>query len=171
MNELKSIAKEVHYAIKGNDIDLAIKLLNANEKLGILSYKTPFGTCLHDASTHGYQILVEYLVSKGVNINERGGILGGNALNEAVKNQHIDLINYLLDLNIEMVIEESEHNPLFTAIYVGNLTIVKILIFRGIDYKISYTSDYMNNMDAEAFALERGEKEISSYLNSLKWQD
>ncbi|MEO9279202.1 ankyrin repeat domain-containing protein [Acinetobacter sp. WA-87] len=168
MNDLKSIAREIHYAIKGNDIDLAIKLLNVNEKLGILSYKTPFGTWLHDASAHGRQILVEYLVNKGVDINERGGILGGNALNEAVKSQHIDLINYLLDLNVEMIIDESEHNSLFTAIYVGNLTIVKILIFRGIDYKISYTSDYMNNMDAEAFALERGEKEIASYLNFLK---
>ena len=168
MNDLKSIAREIHYAIKGNDIDLAIKLLNVNEKIGILSYKTPFGTWLHDASAHGLQILVEYLVNNGVDINERGGILGGNALNEAVKNQYIDLINYLLDLNVEMIIDESEHNSLFTAIYVGNLTIVKILIFRGIDYKISYTSDYMNNMDAEAFALERGEKEIASYLNSLK---
>ena len=48
-----------------------------------------------------------------------------------VKNQHIDIINYLLDLNIEMIIEESEYNPLFTAIYVGNLTIVKILILRN----------------------------------------
>lgn len=168
MNDLKSIAREIHSAIKGNDIDLAIKLLNANEKLGILSYKTPLGTWLHDASAHGHQILVEYLVNKGVDINERGGILGGNALNEAIKNQYIDLINYLLDLNVEMIIDESEYNPLFTAIYVGNLTIVKILIFRGIDYKISYMSDYMNNMDAEAFALERGEKEIASYLNSLK---
>ncbi|EOX7512389.1 ankyrin repeat domain-containing protein, partial [Acinetobacter baumannii] len=74
-------------------------------------------------------------------------------------------------LNIEMIIEEPEYNPLFTAIYVGNLTIVKILIFRGIDYKISYTGDYMNNMDAEAFALERREKQIASYLNSLKHKD
>ncbi|MGN5725170.1 ankyrin repeat domain-containing protein [Acinetobacter calcoaceticus] len=123
---------------------------------------------MHDASAHGRQILVEYLVNKGVDINERGGILGGNALNEAVKNQHIDLINYLLDLNVEMIIDEFEYNPLFTAICVGNLTIVKILIFRGIDYKISYTSHYMNNMGAEAFALECGEKEIASYLNSLK---
>ncbi|EPL4575531.1 ankyrin repeat domain-containing protein, partial [Acinetobacter baumannii] len=70
-----------------------------------------------------------------------------------------------------MIIEEPEYNPLFTAIYVGNLTIVKILIFRGIDYKISYTGDYMNNMDAEAFALERREKQIASYLNSLKHKD
>ncbi|MGX2712997.1 ankyrin repeat domain-containing protein [Acinetobacter baumannii] len=168
MNDLKSIAREIHYAIRDGDIDLAIKLLNSNEEQGILRYKTPFGTWLHDASAYGRQILVEYLVNKGVDINERGGVLGGNALNEAVKNQHIDIINYLLDLNIEMIVEESEHNPLFTAIYVGSLTIVKILIFRGIDYKVSYTGDYMNNMDAEAFALERGEKEIASYLHSLK---
>ncbi|MBJ6351262.1 hypothetical protein ACNPMZ_04095 [Acinetobacter pittii] len=64
MNDLKSIAREIHCAIKGNDIDFAIKLLNVNEKLGILSYKTPFGTWLHDASAHGRQILVEYFVIK-----------------------------------------------------------------------------------------------------------
>ncbi|MCU7696828.1 hypothetical protein OD757_06300 [Acinetobacter sp. AYS6] len=40
---------------------------------------------MHDASAHGRQILVEYLVNKGIDINERRGILGGNALNEEVK--------------------------------------------------------------------------------------
>ncbi|OBL61088.1 ankyrin repeat domain-containing protein [Acinetobacter baumannii] len=46
---------------------------------------------MHDASAHGRPILLEYLVNKGADINERGGVLGGNALNEAVKNQHIDI--------------------------------------------------------------------------------
>lgn len=52
--------------------------------------------------------------------------------------------------------------------YLKTLYSCEKLISHGIDYKMSYTGNYMNKMDAEAFALERGEIEIADYLNSLK---
>lgn len=168
MSELKILAKDIHSAIREGNCDLAIKLLQDNHDLGILHFKTPFGTWLHDAASYSRESVVKYLVSAGININERAGPIGGNALSEAVNEQNLDIIHYLLDLNIEIITSDSVQNPLFTAIYRGNLSIVKLLVKYGVDYKVSYSGEYASNLDAEAFALERGEKEIAEYLHSLK---
>lgn len=168
MSELKAITNGIHSAIRDGHSDLAIKLLQDNHHLGILNIKTPFGTWLHDTACYGRKSIIEYLVSVGININERDGPFGGNALSEAVNQQDLDIINYLLDLNIEIITSDSVQNPLFTAIYRGNLDIVKLLVKYGIDYTVSYSGGYANNLDAEVFALERGEKEIADYLHTLK---
>lgn len=168
MNDLKIIAREIHAAIRDGHTELAKKLLKDNLHLGILHYKTPFGTWLHDAALYGRKDVLEYLVLSGFNINERGGTFGGTALSEAISSEFFDIVEYLLDLNVDMITSDSVQNPLFTAIVKGNLDIVKVLIKYGIDYKISYSGEYANNLDAEAFALERGEKELADYLHHLK---
>ena len=48
------------------------------------------------------------------------------------------------------------------------MEIVKLLIERGIDYCISYTSESMNDMDAEAFARKQGQTEIANYIAERK---
>lgn len=171
MNELKIIAKDIHSAIRDGNNDLAIKLLKDNKHLGILNFKTPFGTWLHDAASYNRKDIIVYLVSAGVDINEQGGPLHGNALSQAVNKENIEIIEYFLNLNMEIITSDSIKNPLFTAIYRGNLDIVKMLIKYGADYKIAYSGDYADNLDAEAFALERGEIEIANYLHSLKQKD
>jgi len=171
MDELKIIAKNIHSAIRGGNNELAIKLLKDHRHLGILNFKTPFGTWLHDAALHNRKNIIIYLISAGIDIDEQGGPFGGNALSEAVNKQNVEIIEYLLSLNIEIITSDSIKNPLFTAIYRGNIDIVKILINHGVNYKVAYTGDYAQNLDAEAFALERGEKEIANYLHSLKKKD
>lgn len=171
MDELKIIAKNIHSAIRDGNNELAIKLLKDHRHLGILNFKTPFGTWLHDAALHNRKNIIIYFISAGIDINEQGGPFGGNALSEAVNKQNVEIIEYLLSLNIEIITSDSIKNPLFTAIYRGNIDIVKILINHGVNYKVAYTGDYAQNLDAEAFALERGEKEIANYLHSLKKKD
>lgn len=63
-------------------------------------------------------------------------------------NKNLEIIEYLLSLNIEIITSDSIKNPLFTAIYRGNLDIVKILIKHGVNYKVAYTGDYAQNLDA-----------------------
>lgn len=171
MDELKIIAKNIHSAIRDGNNELAIKLLKDHRHLGILNFKTPFDTWLHDAALHNRKNIIIYLISAGIDINEQGGPFGGNALSEAVNKQNFEIIKYLLSLNIEIITSDSIKNPLFTAIYRGNIDIVKILINHGVNYKVAYTGDYAQNLDAEAFASERGEKEIANYLHSLKKKD
>ncbi|ENU79210.1 hypothetical protein F975_02902 [Acinetobacter sp. ANC 3789] len=164
--DFESIAL-IRNAIKNNDLNTLKEIFTTFPKL--MSIDTPFGTWLHVASSSGTLEIVKYLVLQGLDPNKKGGTFGGNILNTAASSGHIDITEYLLSLNnVEMDISEPERNPLFGAIMKGNLNIVKILIENGIDYKISYTGDYMNNMDAEGFALERGEKEIADYLHLLK---
>lgn len=171
MDELKIIAKDIHSAIRDGNNELAIKLLKDYRHLGILNFKTPFGTWLHDAALHNRKDIIVYLVSAGVDINEQGGPLRGNALSQAVNKENIENIEYFLNLNMEIITSDSIKNPLFTAIYRGNFDIVKILIKHGVNYRVAYTGDYTEHLDAEAFALERGEREIANYLHSLKKQD
>jgi ankyrin repeat protein len=65
-------------------------------------------------------------------------------------------------------VDEPERNPLFSAVNYGSLNIVKLLIERGVDPSICYTGESMKNMDALAFAVELGKKDIAEYLRSLK---
>ena len=63
---------------------------------------------------------------------------------------------------------ESLKALLFSAIQGSHMEIVKLLIERGIDYCISYTSESMNDMDAEAFARKQGQTEIANYIAERK---
>lgn len=157
----------IRNAIKNHDLNTLKEIFATFPKL--MSIDTPFGTWLHVAASSGALEVVKYLVLRGLDPNKKGGTFGGNILNTAASSGHIDITEYLLSLNnVDMDISEPERNPLFGSIIKGNLDIVKILIENGIDYKASYTGEYMNNMDAEKFALERGEKEIADYLHALK---
>ncbi len=82
----------------------------------------------------------------------------------AASNGHVEIVRSLLDVGAELDVSKPERNPLFGAIYGGHLEIVKLLVERGIDYRVSYTGQSMKNMDALAFALERGQREIARYL-------
>ena len=55
-------------------------------------------------------------------------------------------------------------NPLFAAIYGGHFDIAKVLIEKGIDTKVKYSGSCMKDMNARAFATERGETEIAQLL-------
>ncbi|WUR12418.1 ankyrin repeat domain-containing protein [[Empedobacter] haloabium] len=126
---------------------------------------TPFGTLLHVAAGEGNIEAMNILISSGADINSRSGIFKGNALNYAASKGQIDAVSFLLDLNSEMDTDEPEKNPLFGAIYIGNIEIVRMLIKKGIDINVRYTGPSMHEMDAHAFAVERGQREIAAELS------
>jgi len=162
MNEVLLKAAEIRSAIQHSDLEKVVALIEAD--LATLQMMTPFGTWLHLAATAGTIDIVKYLVDAGIEVNTRGGTFKGSAINLAASNGHIEIVRYLLEQGAEMDVSEPERNPLFAAIYGGNLAVVELLVSSGIDYCVKYTGESMTNMDAIAFAYERGQKEIADYL-------
>ena len=54
--------------------------------------------------------------------------------------------------------------PCLPQIHGGHLEIVKLLVEKRVDISIKYSGSSMKDMDAYAFAMERGETAIAEYL-------
>ena len=157
--------KEIRDAIKRGNLEKVKELINSYD--GILNVMTPFGTLLHIAATHGKIEIVKYLIECGFDINTKDTDFSAGAIVDAASNGHIEIAEYLLNNGADMDISESKRNPLFAAIYGGHKNIVELLVNKGIDIHVRYTSETMQDMDAYAFAIERGQSEIASYLKGL----
>jgi ankyrin repeat protein len=144
------------------DITKVDSLIRSN--IDLLTVMTPFGTWLHVASSFGKLEIVKHLIALGSKVNARGGTFDGNALNIAASGGYLDIVRYLLSCGAEMDVSEPKRNPLFGAIYGRSEETVKVLLEHGIDTHVKYTSSTMNNMDALAFAIERGEGKIADIL-------
>lgn len=164
--EIIQLAKEIRTAIKQNNVERVVELIGSDMEL--LNLVTTFGTFLHVAATHGKLEIVKKLIELGADINRRGAILGGGAINEAASDGHIEIVRYLLSCGAELDVSEPERNPLFSAILGGHIDIVKLLIENGIDIHVKYTGESMKNMGALAFAHERGQKVIADLLDPDK---
>ncbi|HBF37743.1 MAG TPA: hypothetical protein DDW50_10515 [Firmicutes bacterium] len=156
------IVKEIRTAIKQDDVEKAVRLIGSDSEL--LNMMTPFGSWLHVAASHGKLEIVKRLVKLGADINKQGGVFNGGALNEAATEGHFEIVKFLLSCGADIDISDPERNPLFGAILSGNADIVRLLIGCGIDTHVKYTGKSMKNMDALAFAIERGQKEIADLL-------
>jgi len=133
----------------------------------LLTANTPFGSLLHVAASEGNYRICKLLLSLGADINNKSGMSGGNALNEAATKGVKEVVELLLNSGADMSSDEPEQNPLFSAIYGQNLEVAKLLVERGIDFRVRYTGEYMNEMDAVNFANERGVTDIRDYLLGL----
>jgi ankyrin repeat protein len=154
--------REMRAAIKKGDVHQVEALLGSDKAR--LNMMTVFGTWLHVAAAHGQLEVVKRLVAMGADVHAYGGIEGGGALNLAAAKGHIDVVQYLLSCGAKLDVSEPERNPLFGAVYGGHLDIVKLLVARGIDFRLKYSGSSMKNMDALAFAQEWGQSEIAEFL-------
>ncbi|MDC2866687.1 suppressor of fused domain protein [Bacillus sp. BP-3] len=161
------LAKGIRTAIKQNNVERVVELIGSDMELLNMDMG-PFGTFLHVAATHGKLEIVKRLIELGADINKRGGVYGGGALNQAASKGQIEIVRYLLSCGAEIDVGEPERNPLFGAIQGGYVDIAKLLIENGIDVHVKYTGEYMKNMDALAFAHEQGQMEIANLLDSDK---
>ncbi|MDM5312616.1 ankyrin repeat domain-containing protein [Peribacillus frigoritolerans] len=156
------IAKDIRGAIKSDQLDTLRDLLEKEPEM--LTVMTPFGTWLHIAAAYGRLEIIEYLINAGIDINAQGGTFSANALERAAIKGHLDIAEYLINQNVEIDTSEPDRNPLFAAIYGGHFEIVKLVVENNIDISIKYSGDNMKDMDAYAFANERGQTEIAEYL-------
>lgn len=165
MNELEA-TKALREAVKAGDVDRVRSVVAGSADR--LHYVTPFGTWLHIAAKSGGLDLVQALISMGADINAKGGTFGGAPINVAAGYGQAQIVKVLLAAGAELDVGEPERNPLFSAIQGGHVEIVKLLVESGIDFRVRYTGESMKDMDAEAFARERGQTEIGKYLDELK---
>jgi ankyrin repeat protein len=156
--------KRIRDAIKAADDAAAEALIAADP--GQLAATTVFGTWLHVAASHGRLRVVQFLARAGADINARGGILGGTPLNEAASAGHLPVVQFLLSAGAVMETREPEVNPLFSAIYGGHPDVVRLLLASGIDARLRYTGPRMRDMDAVAFARERGQFALADLVAS-----
>jgi len=159
------LANDIRKAIKNGQLDVVEELLKKEPEM--LTWVTPFGTWLHIAAAHGQLEIVEYLINSGLDVNAEGGTFSTNALERAASKGYLDIVQHLFNQNIEMDTSEPDRNPLFAAIYGGNLEIVKLLVENDIDISKKYSGENMKDMDAYAFAIERGQTEIAEYLKRM----
>ncbi|WP_147536279.1 ankyrin repeat domain-containing protein [Bacillus marasmi] len=156
------IAKEIRTAIKNGQLETLRNLLEKEPEM--LIWMTPFGTWLHVAASHGHLEIIKYLINTGIDVNAQGGTFSTNALERAATKGYIDIVEYLINQNVEFDTSEPDRNPLFAAIYGGHFDIVKLLVENQIDISIKYSGENMKDMDAYAFAIERGQTKIAEYL-------
>jgi uncharacterized protein len=158
----KQIAIKIRAAIKRGDVQNVAALLNTDTRL--VHLMTPFGTWLHVAASHGQPEIVKLLIGLGADVNAYGGIAGGGALSLAASKGHVEIVQYPLSCGANLDVSEPERNPLFSAIHGGHVDVAKLLIDNGIDVQVKYSGPSMQNMNALAFAQERGHREIAKLL-------
>lgn len=158
----QSLMRQTRIAIRSGDDAEAITLIDSDPEQ--VSFITPFGSWLHVAAVFGRLRVVQHLLQKGANVNVKAGTFGGSPINEAASKGHLDVVLALLQSGASLDTSEPERNPLFSAIYGGHMEVVKLLLSHGIDPSIKYSGSNMTDMDAIAFARERGQTEIASFL-------
>lgn len=151
-------------AVQSGDVEAFTRLVAGDH--GVLGMMTPFGTWLHVAAAAGKEHMVDYLVAAGLDVNTRGGTFKGNALHVAASSGRLEVVRKLLVLGAEMDTSEPERNPLFGAVYGSHRHVVELLLGCGIDATVKYSGDSMTDMDAVAFARERGELALAALIES-----
>jgi uncharacterized protein len=158
-------SKMVRAAIKADDVDGVAALLEARRNL--LDAVTPFGTWLHVAATAGSLDVTKKLVEMGADIDKCGGTFDAGPLKVAASYGNVEIVRFLLEQGATLDLSEPFRNPLFGAIHIGHLAIVKLLIERGLDSSVKYSGEVMKDMDAIAYAEQQGRFEIAEFLKSL----
>jgi ankyrin repeat protein len=159
------VLKVAHETI--NVGDLAAFKAYIEAKPDRLHTVTPFGTWLHLAIMRGQPEIAKYLIAAGLDVNKNSGISDSNSLDFAASNGDLEMVKYVHAKGAIFDTTEPTRNPLFSAIYGGHKHVVQWLLDNGIDYCVKYTDENMINMDAIAFAVERGQTEIAKMIRDF----
>jgi len=160
----RNVPVHIIEAIKANDSATIVELFvnNPDQK----TFVTPFGSesWIGYAAQVGKLAAIEALIESGVDLMQADAHDGALPICSAASAGHVDIVRYLLKVGIELDVSESVRNPLFSAIVGRSPEIVTLLLEAGIDSTARYNSPSMEDMDAVAFALMRGESKCASII-------
>lgn len=163
-----SFGKQAREAIKSGNLTTLERLLRLEPQR--VNELTIFGSLLHIAAGKGNIPAIDCLLKCGADINLRGGPFEAGPIMHAVSNGHLEATEYLLAHGARMETDEPFRNPLFSAVYNNNIAMVEMLVGAGIDFKIRYTGENMDNVDAQTHARNLGRDSIARYLAKLQGQ-
>lgn len=156
-NRTIEISDNITRRIKAKDKSVLDMLQTNNSMINLV---TKEGSLLNVAIKAKDIYIVKELLNAGIDVNKFSGI----ELCTAISEGEIEIAELLLSKNITLNLSSPKLNPLFLAIRKGNVKLVRMLKSYGIDVKISYTNEFMRNMDAITFAKQCGQNEIADLL-------
>ena len=124
-------------ACKEGCLDIVKVLVQAGAKLRVKD--NDGNTCLSVASREGHTETVRYLVGLGqVDVNQLGGCHKSTALHKAVRQNHVDAVQVLIDAGADIDKKDSEgRTPLLHACSRGCLDTVKVLVQAGAKLRVT----------------------------------
>ncbi len=162
----KNVIQKMRQAIAQDDIDTVKMLMSENDDW--MDVETATGSFLHDASKLGMYDIVCILVEEGMDVNKKGGMADLTPVVEAAFSGKLKIIDYLYNHGANIYDEDFESNPLFAAIYNNHFEVVKYLVDKGIDTKVTYSIGDIEECDAYEYARQYGRTEIAEYLKALR---
>lgn len=132
----KSRLTEIRDVIENGDLDTLKNLVESDSE--ILKLDSVFGSVLHIALGIGKPEIVRWVLENGADPNMKSEYEELSCLNRAIGKKNIELVRLVLDHGAALDTTDTLSNPLFGAIYYGNLEIAKLLIDRGLDVNVQY---------------------------------
>jgi ankyrin repeat protein len=117
----------IYKACADGSLDIATVLVDAGADVNL---KSPQGFApLFAAIQNNHKPVVEYLLSKGVHIDEKNGKLGLTALHKACINGSLDIATVLVDAEADInVKDESGFTPFYSAVHNHHIPVIKYLL-------------------------------------------
>lgn len=159
--EAESLATELHHAAVKGDVNATRKAI---EKGANVDAKDEFGwTPLLRAVATKNKELVDFLISKGANVNAKNTSDGTTVIGYACMwgEENKSIVELLLSKGARLnVTDGAGRTPLFVPVMGGNLSIVELLLSKGIDVN----SKDRNGQTALSFAEQNGNQEMIELL-------
>ncbi|MEZ6122643.1 MAG: suppressor of fused domain protein [Planctomycetaceae bacterium] len=134
-------------------------LRTVDEEPESLTIQIDGGSLLQRCAYNGLEAAVAGLLERGADPNFQTTCYSETPLEKAATKGHLRIVEMLLRHNADFRLGR----PVISAIYSGNLDIVKLLVHRGADLSRLYDAEFT----ALGYAESRGETEIANYLRSL----
>ncbi len=152
---------DLHAAATVGDLPRVRQLVDANPA-SVASYSADGFPALGLAAYTGQAAVVDYLLSKGADVNQIGKNRGRfTALTGAVSSGHLDVVNRLLEAGADPNYwYQGGYTPVLEAAASGNLPILELLVAHGGDL----AAETEQGKTAVALAEERKHPEIAAWL-------
>jgi ankyrin repeat protein len=151
-------------AIEDGDLD-AIRVMIEDESASVdtpIEYGDHSITPLLKAAWDGELEIVQYLISKGANVNAIDGSTNGTALMNAVVGNHTEIVKALLAAKADVKVKNRfDFNAFTSAVAAGNQEIAALLLDAG-----AKPDDGASGLTPLAFAVSSGNNDMARFLVS-----